>query len=346
MEKTKNLFLIIGLFLIPYIPAYGMSLADQRLIDAVTLNDIEGVRKALSAGANPNGPKGEPGTDEYSNIPIDWAINNGQNEIVKLLVSKGAKLDIEAMYGQKPIDFAMGFYNTELVKFLFVEGLKNHAYGDGSCLLNSALVWRDNPEYINYFLDQGIRGDCIDTEGHNAIYDAVQSGMGINGIDAKQNIEIIRRLISAGVKVNPKDIPLYIAARRLNIEQVKFLISLGADVNGIDPRGETALFSAIHAGSESRNGITKQLSIGMMQILIGAGANVNAENKDGARPLDMAAWNNETYMVKLLLSKGALVNNTHESKTQPIQWALKNKNSEMISALVAAGAKLPESVQK
>jgi uncharacterized protein len=61
------------------------------------------------------------------------------------------------------------------------------------------------------------------------------------------------------------------------LEAVTLCASLGLDVNAATDKGETALHGAAHRGADS---ITK--------FLIGKGANVNARNKRGFTPLDLA----------------------------------------------------------
>jgi ankyrin repeat protein len=61
------------------------------------------------------------------------------------------------------------------------------------------------------------------------------------------------------------------------LEAVKLCVSLGLDVNAATDKGETALHGAAHRGADS-----------IAKYLVEKGANVNARNKRGFTPLDLA----------------------------------------------------------
>ncbi len=96
------------------------------------------------------------------------------------------------------------------------------------------------------------------------------------------DIDRVKELIEMGANVNvmeaddgtPDDTPLIAAAARGHIDTVKILIEEGADVNYIDGDGNTAL---IHI---TFDGIDKG-KIAITKLLLDAGANVSLKNKYG-----------------------------------------------------------------
>ena len=74
------------------------------------------------------------------------------------------------------------------------------------------------------------------------------------------------------------------------------LISSGANVNAPGPGGRTALY---YAGGRQ---------LGMMQLLLENGADVNVRDAEGASPLDEAVWNGLLDAVAILLAHGAHLN--------------------------------------
>lgn len=57
------------------------------LIEAVKINDIEGVERSLDSGVLPDA------TDKYHRTALDWAVSYGEFEIVDLLLKRGANIN-------------------------------------------------------------------------------------------------------------------------------------------------------------------------------------------------------------------------------------------------------------
>ena len=103
--------------------------------------------------------------------------------------------------------------------------------------------------------------------------------------------EIARQLVTHGA--TPDKYPgILIVAR--NVEIAEFLIQHGADVNGLDPYGRTAL--GFFASADNAP---------LAECLIDHGARVNAEDRQGETPLHAAAREGSLNAAKLLVSKGA-----------------------------------------
>lgn len=78
------------------------------------------------------------------------------------------------------------------------------------------------------------------------------------------------------------------------LSNIQNLLARGADVNGKNKRGYTALILAVR-GEQSY----------AVKYLIGAGADVNAQDVDGDSPLMLAVTNGNAEFASLLLSSGA-----------------------------------------
>jgi len=130
----------------------------------------------------------------------------------------------------------------------------------------------------------------------------------------KDSIEEVKFLIEKGADVNAKTkdgkIVLFLAAEKNSIEVAKLLIEKGANVNAKNGAGWTVLMLAADGNN-----------IEMAKSLIEKGADVNAKTEDGVTALMWAVWTNSPDMAKLLLEKGANVNAKTEDGTTPLMMA-------------------------
>jgi len=127
--------------------------------------------------------------------------------------------------------------------------------------------------------------------------------------------DIFNLLLSEGIDVNRTDssgaTPLMIASKAGNVKFVNKLISLGVDVNkaqtgGCSETGRTAL----HAASEKRDNSK------VIEILIRAGANVDAVDERGKTALMAAAFGGRFGNVRALIEAGANIRQkSNEGKT-------------------------------
>lgn len=134
-----------------------------------------------------------------------------------------------------------------------------------------------------------------------------------------------------------KGIPLHEAAKRGSNEMVALLLEQGADVNAVDDEGYTALvFTAmfgrfraanllLEAGAAPYNQLGEPIMTplhwaiqeefsGIARLLLEHGANVEAEEENGIRPLAMATSAGNLEAVKLLLEFNADVNGGESSQ--------------------------------
>lgn len=130
------------------------------------------------------------------------------------------------------------------------------------------------------------------------------------------------------------------AARNNGDEGVcKVLIDAGADVKfKTVPDSETALHLAF--ANPSRN-------LKIIDVLIGAGSDVNARTHDGTTPLMIAAMApfDNSRVIKALINAGADVEATHilgdqvsSSVTNALSYAIASNNAENVRAIIEAGA--------
>ena len=145
--------------------------------------------------------------------------------------------------------------------------------------------------------------------------------------------------------------PIYDAARIGTADNVKSLVTFGADVNAATTKGLTALHQAAARGN-----------LDMVKELVQAGADVNAIAANGRTPIFYAAERGKASTVNYLLEKKAEINLDDENGVTPLHLAAASGNVALVKFMVSrkasfaatandgttvllAGAKYPEIVK-
>lgn len=236
------------------------------LVFAARQGDIDSVQVMLDAGADPNQ------VTNYGWSPLLTATQNRYYKLGALLLDRGADPNIANKGGWTPLYIATdnrnienGDYPTrkpdmdhlEFIKLLLAHGANTNAR------------MKDSTETRTIFTHQWLYED-----GATAFLRAAQSG----------DAALMRLLLEHGA--DPKiatannTTPLMAASgigwvegvtneigRKENLETVKLLLDLGADVNAVDGDGRTALHGAAHKG---RNEV--------VQLLVEHGARLDARD--------------------------------------------------------------------
>jgi ankyrin repeat protein len=135
--------------------------ADKALFKAIRNGKIEMVKEAIANGANVN-------TFNINIIsPLHYAVSKSHNEIVELLISKGADVNFMAdvsrnrrsthSRGLSPLIVAINVHNVEGVRMLLVNGADINAK-DGNTNGESPLFYslnNDNIEITKMLIDEG-----------------------------------------------------------------------------------------------------------------------------------------------------------------------------------------------
>lgn len=138
------------------------------------------------------------------------------------------------------------------------------------------------------------------------------------------------------------------AVRDKDIEQIKLLLSQGIDVNQKDEAQWTALhvICTSHAHKAHADGDEESAGemVEILNLLLGAGADVNAISRSGATPLMEAAFNDFEEAASILIKFAAEADNKSSLNAQnaggrtALHLAAEQGNQSICTMLVDAGA--------
>jgi len=160
------------------------------------------------------------------------------------------------------------------------------------------------------------------------------------------NLDAVRQLIEQGVNVNATDKnngwpPLFYAVAHISLSSsLEICFALLRNGASITQRNKHDKSTVLHVlGNQLDAALSIQASE-CWELLIRAGAKIDAQNKFGETPLHYCALRNNIPALKLLLQLGAKPNSRNKKKETPLHYATRNGFSEAIDILTSFGSNL------
>ena len=240
---------------------------------AVLLGSLDDVRREV---------RQDPAFDQADgSLMTPWlmAVCIGDLDKAPYLLDAGSRTDVVGMYAQPALTLAAERGDVAMCRWLVSLSVNIH---QADCLAVTALqaaVGADDIATVEFLLESGA---------------SILNDQETDVIVAAKSAVVAKRLLQAGSDIDAIDPfgnwALAEAARENDIQWVCELLELGADVNNTST-GATALHTAV--GSDHR---------AVAELLLDAGANVDAQDVDGWTPLMFART---LEMLNLLLSRNA-----------------------------------------
>ncbi|SCA64229.1 hypothetical protein SCG7086_CU_00020 [Chlamydiales bacterium SCGC AG-110-P3] len=224
--------------------------------------------------------------------PLKYAVNCKNPEVVKLLVKAGADPLLDKKFAGSPFAAAVKSGNIPLIK----------AFVAGGFDLNTEERFRRTP----------LLWALLDEEDLGMIQSLAKAGADLDFCSSRGEIVLVE------------------AASRNNVEAVKLLAEMGADLERCDKWSNTPLR------------VTDQTET--IQALVEAGADLEARGSDGLTPLMYAVSCNNSRYIKALLAAGSKIDARGDSDAlplagfTPLDYATSIGNNNAIHALLEAGA--------
>lgn len=244
---------------------------------AVLYSDAATVAQLLERGADPNKRNDADAT------ALMWAATN--LEKTRLLLDHGAEVNARSNDGRTPLLIAATQAGAApIVKLLLEHGANpnppGRGLGDSSPLRDAATA--GDPGVMQLLIDHGAN---VRAAGGGALSGAMEA-------ECAKCIELLTKGVDAGAYTSA----LLSVAVGGDVNEVKFALDHGADVNTSDGEGRTPLMFAANSD---------RLPLDTVKLLIDHGANVNTKNMDGDSVLDRAKLHGESPIVVLLVKSGA-----------------------------------------
>lgn len=348
----------------------NLAAADKELWQAVFTNQSEKAIELISE------LKLVPSSDERGVTLLGLACENGNTDLVKLLLEKGAKPDALSV-GEPAILIASRTGSASCVEALLEAGAKPNQTGAGD---QSPLMWaaaKGHAEVVDLLLENGADAAKKLESGFDALLFAVRAGEG----------EVVNLFRKRGQALDTAYSPRKGGGRNLRkgtsplilaVENGHLRLALQLVDWGVDPNDRRSGFSPLHVLTWVRKAskgdgadglpppeITGDVSsLQFVREIIARGADVNLKTTSGTRGPGyrtgkgetvflMAAGTCDLPLMKVLLKLGADEHLLNDEKTTPLLAAsgigvlapgeepgLEEEAIEVIEFLLARGASL------
>ena len=303
--------------------------------------------------------------DNDGRTPLWFAAANGQTDVVRALVSAGADVNTQRNDGSSALDFASHEGHIDVVNILLDNGAQIEIRDNVGCtpLLDAAM--NGQTDVVRALVSAGADVNTQRNDGRSALFCASQYGhidvvnvMLYNFADinsrnndgrtplwfaaANGHSDVLRALVLVGAYMYDMDfenvLPVDIASYNGHIDIAQFLTSCNGPVMALR-------CSNIHRHSavdvDCRRNTAMHLTAYLQAVisLLENGADVEAENIDGLRPIHCAVRTGRVKLVELLINHGANFDAADVFGNRPLHEAVCNSLS-VVQLLVQRGANL------
>lgn len=309
---------------------------------------------------NRSGPELDVSGEESPNTPqpLILAVEAGLDELVKLLLHRGASLNICTPQGHTPLMRALitGKHTTAQLLMDSGENVLAKDVNGGTTVHFAVLAGFD--DILAQLLAKGV--------DPNAICHLDEDICALHICTEKGSLTTLETLLEAGADVNPDEVsthPIRGAITSGNVVMVQKMLDQGALIN-LDQKG-TLLLVAILVGNEDvvrallrseqfdvnagliyEDSPTFALHIAaergfapIVQVLLQSSASVDAVKPNGGTALCSACQANQVASVRALLDAGANVDLSMTDGTTPLHYAALH-SSEILELLLEKGAQV------
>jgi len=264
--------------------------------------------------------------DSGGNTALFYAANNGNLEILNMLIENGANIDaVDSERNYTPLLEALTQGQAACAKQLILKGANIQVIGKNNVTPLQFTIEHDMHEVSDLLIRKGCQFGTSPSEDVRTFFGAV----------IRAHTLAVAEMLSSGINANESEeengfSPLFFCTTSGHEDIVKLLIKNGAQVNRTNKDGDTAL---LHLLKEINTPTT------ILKGLIETTEDLDFRDKENGTALMYASGFGNLELVKMLVSKGADIN-ARDSKTGScaLMEAISNHESEVAIYLINNGA--------
>ncbi|KAH8704430.1 ankyrin repeat-containing domain protein [Phaeosphaeriaceae sp. PMI808] len=294
--------------------------------DSAGSNKPDGIRSAgslrsISLHFSDTSDVSDISEDEKSGNLLYAASEEGDEELMKLLLDRGANVNAQGGHYGNALQAASEEGDEELVKLLLDRGANVNAQGGHYGNALQAASYGGHERIMKLLLDSGANVNARGGRYGNALQAASYGG----------HERTVKLLLDNGANVNAQDgiygNALQAASYRAHEQTMKLLLDRGANVNAQGGHYGNALQAASNGGHERT-----------VKLLLDSGAKVNAQGGHYGNALQAASCGGHKRITKLLLDSGANVNAQGGHYGNALQAASNGGHERTVKLLLDSGA--------
>ena len=311
---------------------------DKEFLNAVEQRDVARINAALARGANVDAKESINGHFALQ-FAIDWPDEN----LVKLLLDKGANVNLADSLGDTALIDAAGGGGpgyVKIVALLLSRGADVHVTNDAAIL---AAARRAEPEVLRMLIEKGALVNAKDNnQNGETVLMAAASGVSDKklqmllaaGADLKATNDhgetALMKAVQLQHNVSPEN----------RLPMIELLLKSGANVNAVDKNGNTPLLLSVVQFMSEAGGIISHLEI--VKFLVDHGANVLSTDAQGKTALMIAAvtWKGSLEIPQLLIDRGVKIDAQDDKGVSALMIAAEKDRLDLVQLLLAKNGRL------